>query len=216
MAKMVNNHPQLILVDEFSNAMEARIGIENNEIDLIFLDVEMPIINGFHFLESLDNPPQVVLITGKPEYALKAFDYDVTDYLHKPITLSRFDVSVRRAVGKYEQMHKVKENEEHIFVKSHLQKRRIVLNNIKWIEALGDYMKLVTDETNVIILSTMKSLELQLPEDKFLRVHKSFIVNLEKVEKFNRKYVEIGGTRIPISRRNGSKLVRLLNREDGL
>src|SRR5690606_3096202 len=100
-AKLVNNHPNLALVAEY-----------NNEIDLIFLDVEMPIINGFDLLESLDNPPQVILITGKPDYALKAFDYDVTDYLHKPITLARFDASAKRAVAKYEQMHKVNEDEE--------------------------------------------------------------------------------------------------------
>ena len=90
-AKLVNNHPNLAMVAEYSNAIEAKNGIKNNEIDLIFLDVEMPIITGFDLLESLDNSPQVILITGKPDYALKAFDYDVTDYLHKPITMARFD-----------------------------------------------------------------------------------------------------------------------------
>ena len=78
-AKLVNNHPNLALVAEYSNAIEAKNGIKNNEIDLIFLDVEMPIISGFDLLESLENRPQVILITGKPDYALKAFDYDVTN-----------------------------------------------------------------------------------------------------------------------------------------
>jgi len=186
-AKLVNNHPNLGLVAEYSNAIEAKNGIKNNEIDLIFLDVEMPIFNGFDLLESLDNPPQVILITGKPDYALRAFDYDVTDYLHKPITLTRFNDSVKRAVDNYEHMHKVNEDEEYIFVKSNLKKRKVVLNDIKWIEALGDYIKLVTDEANIVILSTMKSFVQRLPEDKFLRIHKSYIVNLEKVEKFNSK-----------------------------
>jgi len=210
-AKLVNNHQNLALVAEYSNAIEAKNGIKNNEIDLIFLDVEMPIFNGFDLLESLDNPPQVILITGKPDYALRAFDYDITDYLHKPITLTRFNASAKRAVANYEQMHKVNEDEEHIFVKSNLKKRKVVLNNIKWIEALGDYIKLVTDETNIVILSTMKSFEQRLPEDKFLRIHKSYIVNLEKVEKFNSKNVEVAGRQIPLSRNKKTELVEALN-----
>ncbi|MEK6155663.1 LytTR family DNA-binding domain-containing protein [Flavobacteriaceae bacterium 3-367] len=210
-AKLVNNHPNLALVAEYSNAIEAKNGIKNNEIDLIFLDVEMPIISGFDLLESLENRPQVILITGKPDYALKAFDYDVTDYLHKPITMARFDASVKRAVAKYEQMHRVNEDEEHIFVKSNLKKRKVILNDIKWIEALGDYIKLVTDEANIVILSTMKSFEQQLPEEKFLRIHKSYIVNLEKVEKFNSKNVEVSGRQIPLSRNKKTELAEALS-----
>ncbi len=210
-AKLVNNHPNLMLIAEYSNAIEAKNGIKNNEIDLIFLDVEMPIINGFDLLESLDNRPQVILITGKPDYALKAFDYDVTDYLHKPITMSRFESSVRRAVAKYEQLNRVNEDEEHIFVKSNLKKRKVILSDIKWVEALGDYIKLVTDEANIVILSTMKSFEEQLPEDKFLRIHKSYIINLEKVDKFNSKNVEVSGRSIPLSRNKKAELAEALN-----
>jgi len=210
-AKLVNNHPNLELIAEYSNAIEAKNGIKNNEIDLVFLDVEMPIFNGFDLLDSLDNPPQVILITGKPDYALRAFDYDVTDYLHKPICLTRFNDSAKRAMDNYEQMHKVNEDEEYIFVKSNLKKRKVVLNDIKWIEALGDYIKLVTDEANIVILSTMKSFEQQLPEDRFLRIHKSYIVNLEKVEKFNSKNVEVGGKQVPLSRNKKTELAVALN-----
>jgi len=209
-ARLVNNHPNLAMVAEYSNAIEAKSGIKNNDIDLIFLDVEMPIISGFDLLESLDNPPQVILITGNPDYALKAFDYDITDYLYKPISLSRFDASVKRAVAKYEQIHKSNEDEEFIFVKSNLKKRKVVLNDIKWIEALGDYVKLVTNEGNIVILSTMKSFEKQLPGDKFLRIHKSYIVNLEKVEKFNSKNVELGGKLVPLSRNKKIELAEAL------
>tara|TARA_R110000744_G_scaffold355045_1_gene461503 strand:- start:4964 stop:5656 length:693 start_codon:yes stop_codon:yes gene_type:complete len=210
-AKLVNNHPNLELTAEYSNAIEAKNGIKNNEIDLVFLDVEMPIFNGFDLLDSLDNPPQVILITGKSDYALRAFDYDVTDYLHKPICLTRFNDSAKRAMDNYEQMHKVNEDEEYIFVKSNLKKRKVVLNDIKWIEALGDYIKLVTDEANIVILSTMKSFEQQLPEDRFLRIHKSYIVNLEKVEKFNSKNVEVGGKQVPLSRNKKTELAVALN-----
>ncbi|MEN1785018.1 MAG: LytTR family DNA-binding domain-containing protein [Bacteroidota bacterium] len=209
-AKLVNNHPHLSLIAEYSNAIEAKNGLKNNEVDIIFLDVEMPIISGFDLLEALENPPQVILITGKADYALKAFDYDVTDYLHKPITLTRFEASVKRAAAKYDQMHRVEEDEEHIYVKSNLKKRKVILSEIKWIEALGDYIKLVTDETNIIILSTMKAFETQLPEEKFLRIHKSFIINLEKIDKFNSKSVEVGGHHIPLSRNKKADLAEAL------
>ncbi|MCK0188902.1 LytTR family DNA-binding domain-containing protein [Arenibacter sp. F20364] len=209
-AKLVNNHPNLTLVAEYSNAIEAKNGIKNNNIDLIFLDVEMPIINGFDLLESLENPPQVILITGNPNYALKAFDYDVTDYLYKPVTVDRFHASVKRALTKYEHMQTEQEEDEYIFVKSNLKKRKVVLNDINWIEALGDYIKLVTPEANIVVLSTMKSFEQQLPEDKFLRIHKSYIVNLEKVEKFNSKNVEVAGKQVPLSRHKKTELTEAL------
>ena len=209
-AQLVNKHPNLALVAQYSNAIEANNGIKNNEIDLIFLDVEMPIINGFDLLESLENPPQVILITGKPDYALKAFDYDVTDYLYKPISYSRFEASIKRALARHEQTQNVSAEEEYIFVKSNLKKRKVVLNDIKWVEALGDYIKVVTNEGNIVILSTMKSFEKQLPQDKFLRIHKSYIVNLEKVEKFNSKNIEVEGRQVPLSRNKKNELMEAL------
>tara|TARA_R110002153_G_scaffold10153_3_gene40528 strand:+ start:303 stop:959 length:657 start_codon:yes stop_codon:yes gene_type:complete len=210
-AQLVNKHPNLALVAQYSNAIEANNGIKNNDIDLIFLDVEMPIINGFDLLESLANPPQVILITGKPDYALKAFDYDVTDYLYKPISSARFEASIKRAVVRHEQSQNVNQEEEYIFVKSNLKKRKVVLNDIKWVEALGDYIKVVTNEGNIVILSTMKSFEKQLPEDKFLRIHKSYIVNLEKVEKFNSKNIEVEGRQVPLSRNKKNELMEALS-----
>tara|TARA_R110002051_G_scaffold262693_1_gene322557 strand:- start:857 stop:1600 length:744 start_codon:yes stop_codon:yes gene_type:complete len=209
-ARLVDNHPNLTMVAEYSNAIEANNGLKNKEVDLIFLDVEMPIINGFDLLESLDDPPQVILITGNPDYALKAFDYNVTDYLYKPISLARFNTSVKRAVANYEQINKQNEEEEYIFVKSNLRQRKVVLNDIMWVEALGDYVKLVTNEGNVVILSTMKSFEQKLPKEKFLRIHKSYIVNLEKVEKFNSKTVEVAGNQVPLSRNKKNELEQAL------
>lgn len=209
-SKLVNHHPKLVIVGEYSNAIEAKNGLKNNDIDLIFLDVEMPIISGFDLLESLENPPQVILITGNPDYALKAFDYNVTDYLYKPISLARFDASVKRAVANYEQINKLEEDEEYIFVKSNLRQRKVVINDIKYVEALGDYVKLVTNEGNVVILSTMKSFEQKLPKDKFLRIHKSYIVNLEKIEKFNRKIIIVAGSQIPLSRHKKTELEEAL------
>lgn len=210
-SKLIKNHPSLTLVAEYSNAIEAKNGLKNENVDLIFLDVEMPIVSGFDLLESLNEPPQVILVTGKAEYALKAFDYDVTDYLHKPITTERFEASVKRALEKFKLENTSKDDDEHIFVKSNLKKRKVYLNEINWVEALGDYIKLVTDETNIVVLSTMKSFENELPIDRFLRIHKSFIVNLAKVEKFNSKNVEVNGKQIPLSRNKKQELADALS-----
>lgn len=210
-AKLIKNHPLLTLVAEYSNAIEAKNGLKSENVDLIFLDVEMPIVSGFDLLESLNEPPQVILVTGKAEYALKAFDYDVTDYLQKPITIDRFEASVKRAIDKFKLENISKEDDEHIFVKSNLKKRKVYLNEINWVEALGDYIKLVTEEANIVVLSTMKSFEKELPAERFLRIHKSYIVNLGKVEKFNSKNVEVNGKQIPLSRNKKQDLAEALN-----
>lgn len=208
--KLVTNHKNLSLVGEYSNAIEAKQGLKKEEVDLIFLDVEMPIINGFDFLESLTKRPQIILISGKPDYALKAFEYDITDYLQKPISPSRLDIAAKRAVDRYEQKHGTHIEEEHIFVKSNLKKRKVILNKVKWVEALGDYIKLVSDEANIIVLSTLTAFETELPRDKFLRIHKSYIVNLDKVEKFCGKNVEVEGKLLPLSRHKRENLEKAL------
>jgi len=198
--KLVSDHPDLDLVDAYKNGMEAYKNVKKNQIDVIFLDVEMPIIDGFEFIESLSYDPQIILITGKPDYAVRAFDYDVTDYLLKPITKSRFDSSVKKAVAKAEKNRANDSDEGHIYVNSNLKKVKVFINDIKWIEGLGDYIKLVTDDNNILVLSTMKAFIQKLPEDKFLRIHKSYIVNLNKIQKFSSAKVEVDGQQIPLSR----------------
>ncbi|RAV27867.1 LytR/AlgR family response regulator transcription factor [Sinomicrobium soli] len=211
-ARLIKNTPSLELVAEYGNAMEAKNGLKSKKIDLIFLDIEMPIITGFDLLESLHDPPQVILITGKAEYALRAFDYDVTDYLHKPVSSERFDVAVKRAIKKHRLKTVAKEDDDHIFVKSNLKKHKVFLNEIKWIEALGDYVKLVTDEEGIIVLSTMKSFEQELPPDRFMRIHKSFIINLDKVDRYNSREVEVSGTKLPLSRNRKARLAEILGK----
>ncbi|WP_461532822.1 LytR/AlgR family response regulator transcription factor [Sinomicrobium sp.] len=211
-AKLINSIPHLHLVAEYGNAMEAKNGLKSKNIDLIFLDIEMPIITGFDLLESLQDPPQVILITGKAEYALKAFDYDVTDYLHKPVSPERFEMAVKRALNTHKLKVAAKEDDDHIFVKSNLKKHKVFLNEIKWIEALGDYVKLVTDKEGIVILSTMKSFEKELPPDRFMRIHKSFIINLDKVNRYNSKEVEVSGTILPLSRNRKMKLAEILGK----
>ncbi|MFY7667052.1 LytR/AlgR family response regulator transcription factor [Flavobacterium sp.] len=210
--KHVSNSLHLKLVGEFSNAIEAKNFMSYNEVDLIFLDIEMPVINGFDLLDGLKKKPQVIFITSKPDYAVKAFDYDATDYLQKPITNARFDAAIRRALQQYSLLKDAPEEDgTHIFIKSKLKKLKVFTNRIKYVEAYGDYIKVITDDETHLVLSTMKSFENDLPSERFVRVHKSFIVNIDKVEKFNSKYAEIGTIKIPLSRNKKDDLKRALS-----
>ncbi len=209
--KLVKNHPSLTLTAEYSSAVDTKKGLNDTEVDLIFLDIEMPIINGFELLDVLKNKPQIIFVTGKTEYAFKAFDYDATDYLHKPITQERFNLAVNKAID----YHTLKfENStiesDYIFVKSNLKKRKVYVNTILWIEALGDYIKLVTTEERYVILSTMKAFEKEVEAYSFMRIHKSYIANLKKITKFNSKFVEINNNNLPLSRNKKKLLIEAL------
>jgi two-component system, LytTR family, response regulator len=203
-AKLIKDHSSLDLVGEYSNALDTKKGLKDTEVDLIFLDVEMPILNGFELLDLLStsaNKPQVIFITGKTEYAYKAFNYDAVGYLKKPVSRELFNSTVDKAINNFLMKKNYAESDfEYIFIKSNLKKKKIFIKEIKWIEALGDYIKVVTFETSHIVLSTMKAFEQELPEGKFLRIHKSYIVNLAKIERFNSKAVEVDGSEIPLSR----------------
>lgn len=210
-SKLVSNHSNLNLVGEFSSAVAAKSYMSYNAIDLLFLDIEMPVLSGFDFLDGLKVKPQVIFITSKPEYALKAFDYDATDYLQKPITSGRFNAAIKRAINLQMLLNENQdEDAEHIFIKSKLKKLKIFISKIKWIEAFGDYIKVVTEEENHLVLSTMKAFENDLPKEKFVRVHKSYIINIDKVDKFNSKFAEIGETKIPLSRNKKEDLRKAL------
>tara|TARA_B100000795_G_scaffold267733_1_gene253197 strand:- start:3381 stop:4091 length:711 start_codon:yes stop_codon:yes gene_type:complete len=209
--KLIENHQSLNLVAEYNNAIEAKIGLATSDIDLIFLDIEMPILSGFDLLDDLIVKPQIIFVTGKTKYAFKAFDYDAIDYLRKPISKERFLNAVHKSVTNF----KLKnddgfDEEDFIFVKSNLKKRKVFLNELRYIEALGDYVKLVTEHDSLIVLSTMKAFEALLPKDRFLRIHKSYIVNLDKVIRYNSKVIELEKEELPLSRNRKTDLVEAL------
>lgn len=198
--RIVKSHPDLVLVTTFRNAIEAKNGINNRSVDLIFLDIEMPLITGFELLETLNYKPQVIVITGKTEHALKSFEYDVTDFIQKPIQLTRFDLAIKRALIRHVQLHQNDDSEHQIFIKTNKSKRKINISEIKWIESKGDYIKIVTLDTHMVVLSSLKAFHEQLPQETFIRIHKSFLVNIEKIDKYNSKEVTISGKEFPVSR----------------
>ena len=209
--KLIQNHPSLTLVAQYTNAVEAKAGLLANEIDLAFLDIEMPVLSGFDLLDDLTHKPQIIFVTGKTKYAFKAFDYDAVDYLRKPIAKDRFLNAVHKAIVN----HKLKNeegfyDEDFIFVKSNLKKRKVFLSELRYIEALGDYVKMVTEHDSLVVLSTMKAFENLLPEGRFLRIHKSYIVNVEKVERYNSKQIELDNQQLPLSRNRKADLIEAL------
>jgi len=206
--KLVNKHHDLHLIGDFHNAADAKNFINSNVVDLIFLDIELSDSNGFEFLDSLKVKPQVIFITSHAKHALKAYEYRATDFIQKPITLNRFNTAVKRAVN-FHGLNQQLES-EYISIKSNLRNIKVYLNKIKWIEAFGDYVKVITEKDKSLVLSSMRFFEEELPQKKFLRVHKSFIINVDKVNRFNSKFVEIGITKIPLSRNKKENLINAL------
>lgn len=212
--RLVQEHLDLNLIGEYSNATDARKCILNKPVDLLFLDIEMPVQTGFELLDGLKSRPQIIFISSKSDYALKAFDYAAVDYLHKPVSKERFE----KAVQKAKQLHLLKKENtdddegEHIIIKSNLKIYKIFTGKIKWIEASGDYVKIITEDESHMILSTMKNFENELSKDKFFRAHKSYIINIDKVTRFNNKYAEINNDKIPLSRGKKEDLTNAINK----
>ena len=215
--KKSNDHHSINLLAEFSSCIEANEFLMNTDVDLIFLEIEITKINGFEFLDILDasniSVPEIIITSKNTSFAFKSYSYGVVDFLSKPIENILFNKIVDKVLTKLNLLNntnkQVKEN-QHIFVKSNLKKRKVFIKDIKWIEALGDYVKLITSNGSYVILSTMKAFENDLPKGKFLRIHKSYIINLKKIERYNSRFVEIDNFKIPLSRNKKNHLTDAL------
>lgn len=213
--KLVQENQYLTLLADFSNALEAKHYISNHKVDVVFLDIEMPIFSGFDLLDGLSEKPFVIFITSRVEYALKAFDYSAIDYLQKPVTKERFNTAISKLKLVKNIVKEVEPEPEgpFIFIKSNLKNIKLYFSKITFIEAYGDYVKIFEDnDVHHLVLSTMKKLEEQLPENQFVRIHKSFIVNLEKVVSFDTKNVQIKAHKLPLSRNKKEELAQLLGK----
>lgn len=206
----------LNLLYSFTNAVEAINTIPAEvEIDLIFLDIELPEISGIEFLDTLKNPPLVIIISSKGEYAVDAFDYEVTDYLVKPITYARFYKAIERARRRFERdkLDKIGKNE--IFIKKNSTLVRLKYDDILWIEALENYVIFNTFNEKYTIHFTMKAIEQKLPQQKFTRVHRSYIVNTGSIDVIEDNSVLIrvqdGTKTIPIGKSYKDKLMGDIN-----
>ena len=175
----------LKLIDKYENGLDAIQAFNGDKtVDLIFLDIEMPEMSGLDFLNTLDNPPQIIIISGNEKYAIDAFEYDVTDYLLKPIGLPRYLKAVNKAYRRFNDAAQVSgETKEEIFIKKkNATLVRLNYNDILYVEALENYVIVATYDQKYTIHFTMKAIEDKLPETKFKRVHRSYIVNTKRIE----------------------------------
>lgn len=213
LTKLCEKMDRLELVDSLDNAKDALRIIENDDIDLIFLDIEMPEMTGIEMLEELTIFPQIIFTTGNKEYAFEAFEYDVTDFLKKPLTQFRFAKAVEKAFHRQEQLDAVAtaSSRNEIYIRSEGRFIRISYKDILYFENVGDYVKVLTEMGNHIIHGSMKSIDGRIQHPRFLKVHRSYIVNLDKVKDIEDNTLVIGKSVIPISRAHKPILMRSIN-----
>ena len=193
--------PFLDLKERFTSAFKAFEYLQKEEIDLIFLDIQMPDITGIEFLNSLEKKPQVIFTTAYSEYALEGFNLRAADYLLKPFLFDRFMQAVGRAKELIDARNKgTNGNPDYFFVKANYQMEKINFSDILFIEGLKDYLKIKkSDGTNVVAHKSMKTILEELPPNKFMRVHRSFIISLDKIDALGKNHVTIGKNKIPVS-----------------
>jgi DNA-binding LytR/AlgR family response regulator len=200
--KSINN---LELMGTFNNPIEALSTIENNEIDVLFLDINMPQMNGLDFLKTLTVKPLVIITTAYRDYAVESFDLDVLDYLVKPIPFGRFVKATNKITNRFSKLNDksneiILNNEPFIFLKVDKKLVKIMLNDILLIESLKDYIKVITIVGDYLVHKTMTSISNELPSDNFIRIHRSYTVAINKITSVEGNSIEIGKRRIPIGR----------------
>src|SRR3954468_21485491 len=212
--QLVSQLPALELVAECSDATEALISLNNTSIDLLLLDIEMPDMTGLDLIKKLgNNKPLIIFTTAKKDYAVEAFELNVVDYMVKPIALPRFKQAVEKAGEAIESNKEEVKVEEQgfVFVKDNGVLKRISIDDILFLEAMGDYVKVHTAQKFHVVHATLKSIEEKLPASKFIRVHRSYIVAINKIDYIQEGTITIGKTTIPVADTHKSNLNRRLN-----
>ena len=204
----VNKTDGLELIKTFSNPIEGLQFLGETPIDLVFLDIQMPELSGIQFMKIMNGKTNFILTTAYNQYALEGYEFDVIDYLLKPISLERFIISTNKAKDRIlsketlpQPLQNVKSTVDYIFVKTEYKVKKINLSDILYFEGMGDYINIQTPTEKILTLENIKSFSKRLPENKFIRVHKSYIISLEKINfiernriVINEKYIPIGNT----------------------
>jgi len=206
-----SNHVELI--DSFEDAASGLKYLQDNEIDLIFLDIEMPKMTGIEMLDQLMDIPQVIFTTSKKEYAYEAIEYEVTDFLKKPVEALRFEKAVSRAVENEERTKAtaLSSARTEIYLRVDGKLIRIPYDNILYFENVGDYIKIITEDKTHVFHGALKTIAARLNHPRLLKVHRSFIVNLDKVRDVQDNSIVIHKKVIPISRAHKPILIKSLN-----
>lgn len=191
--------PSLVLEKTFTNPIEALHYVNESAVDVVFLDVQMPEINGIQLMKILGNKTRIILTTAYPEFALDGFEYDAIDYLLKPISFERFQAAVEKMKTRIVPQLPSPPTQDFIFVKSEHRLLKIMLSEILYFEGLRDYVAIhLMGKKKILTLQSMKSFEESLPSQKFMRIHKSYLIALDKIEFIERSRVYIAGNPLPV------------------
>lgn len=217
--KLCANNNNVDIIGEFSNAIEAIKFLNQQNVDLIFLDIHMPIFTGFDLLQTIKNPPKVIVSTSDKNFAIEAFEYHcIVDYLVKPVTQIRLDKAVEKALtfkisekNIQKEKESLPENINELYVNINKRLIKINFSSIKLVQAKGDYILIKTEDKNYTVHSTFKKIEEKLSDSFFLKIHRSYIVNLNKIIDIEDNSVLIDRDVIPVSRTNKPELMKRLN-----
>src|SRR5690349_20674 len=216
--RYVEDMPTLQLVGECGNAIQATALLQQTKVDLLFLDIRMPQLNGIDFLKAIRNPPKIVFTTAYTDYAVEGYELDVVDYLMKPIRFERFFKAVNKAFP-VQNNRLVKEekpdadeakNTSFVYFRVDRKMVKVLLSDILYIESMKDYVKVFTDINTIVTKQSISSVETMLPEKKFVRTHRSYIVSVDKIRSFTNEILEIGKAEIPIGKLYRNSVLRLL------
>jgi DNA-binding LytR/AlgR family response regulator len=194
----------------FPNVSDALAYLNEHSVDLLFLDVEMPGATGFDLLDQIAYSPKVILTTSKPEYAYDAFEYNVTDFLKKPFTYQRFIESLQKVTA-HSDNTPATVSIDHIFIKTEGKLVRLNNDDILYIESMGDYVKFVTTDKKYITHNTIKNLEDKVNKESFMKVHRSYIINISKIDDIRENDLYIKGNEIPVSKAHKPEVMKRLN-----
>jgi DNA-binding LytR/AlgR family response regulator len=210
----IQKFPNLKLMQKCSNAVEAHAALQMHDIDLIFLDIQMPQITGLDFLKTLVNPPKVIFTTAFSEYAVEGYELNIVDYLLKPISFERFAKAVNKATVSEGVSASLGSGatQDFMFVKSDKKLVKVFFNEIYYIEGLKDYVILHTPKGRLVTLQTMKSLESKLSDELFMRIHRSYIVNIGHIDILDGNTVVINKKSIPIGKNYKENLLEVVNK----
>ncbi|MEJ7560760.1 MAG: LytTR family DNA-binding domain-containing protein [Pedobacter sp.] len=217
--RYVEKTPMLHLAGEFINGFEVITFLHNQNVDLIFLDIQMPQLNGLELLRSLANPPKVIFTTAFEHHAFESYELDAVDYLLKPIKFERFIKAINKAIPskEAEQPDRVPNEksagwaENFLYFRSERKMVKVILHDILYIESLKDYVKIVTDKEQVITKYSMTAIEAMLPAKQFLRTHRSYLVALDKINSFSTTYIEVLNIEIPVGRLYQREVIKILS-----
>ena len=217
--ELCSSYKNLNVVEVFSNAIEAIKYLNQNKTDLIFLDIHMPDFNGFDFIRTLKDPPYIILTTADAEFAIQAFEYDcIADYIVKPIKPERFKKSIQKVEGKLNEKvtatvtdKEKQQTGDDFYININKRLIKIDIQSIYLVEAKGDYIYLKTDNKNYTVHSTLKKIEEKLPDHMFLKIHRSYIININKIIDIEDNSVLIEKDVVPVSRSNRPELMKRLN-----